>query len=293
MGFFSAISKAFSTVKNKFFSKKHSSSDHSENDIQPVYPSYSSSSSYNYDGGYLRPYRNTESNREVIFSTLTVNDQRSIQPVRPSYSPSFTDVRSHHEPTYPLCTYNESDHEPISSERIAYVISKKNIHIYLKFHAIWFLIKLQFHRSKTHKFLEFGAIEEIFITQWNFDYWEGRWRWKWYGSTEVIASNNQFSKLSITIILTNPFSFWTSQAADFQNVDEDLYIEAYKMMVHFEEAVDAIAIAKYNLSQIHLTRINKKQFSFNAPVGKNCIISSILNTSRFRTVCYTLRISFE
>lgn len=134
MGFFSAISKAFSTVKNKFFPKKHSSSDNRENDIQPVYPSYSSSSSYNYHGGYLRPtYRNNESNREVIFSTLTANDQTSIRPVRTSYSPSFTSIRSHHEPTYSLCPYYESDHEPISSERIAYVISKKrNIHIFRK-----------------------------------------------------------------------------------------------------------------------------------------------------------------
>lgn len=65
------------------------------------------------------------------------------------------------------------------------------------------------------------------------------------------------------------FSFWNSQKDDFENVDEDLYINAYKMMVHFEEAVDTLLINKYNLPLVRLTRITKKQFSFSVPVKKN------------------------
>lgn len=51
------------------------------------------------------------------------------------------------------------------------------------------------------------------------------------------------------------------------DTEEELYIDAYKMMAFFEEAVDTLEVNKYNLQRVQLNRVNKKSFYFMVPVN--------------------------
>lgn len=77
------------------------------------------------------------------------------------------------------------------------------------------------------------------------------------------------------LIPSHLFSLWNSEK-NRPETEEVLYINAYKMMTFFEEAVDTLAINKYNLQGVQLTRINKKEFYFTVPVINSNKFSNLI-----------------
>lgn len=87
----------------------------------------------------------------------------------------------------------------------------------------------------------------------------------WLILVEIFFDGNFMEFFFHSIFPFYLFSLWNT-GKNCLETGTDLYRGLFELMAFFEEAVETLAIRKYNLEVITLTRVTKKEFYFTVPV---------------------------